>query len=138
MRIRFMHINQRSSEERFRDTLRSPIPFYLRHGILIFWLRKRSGLRILCLYHPKACHCMFVLRQHSHTVCRTEIFHRCIMTTSSGHTCYTVRIADRISLFLVYICPYQSKHHSSTFPHISYRPQSLEEFVPLSKTRVWE
>ena len=23
----------RSSEDRFRDTLRSPIPFYLRHGI---------------------------------------------------------------------------------------------------------
>ena len=94
MRIRFMHINQRSSEDRFRDILRGPIPFYLRHNILIFWLRKRSGLRILCLYHPKARHCMFILWQHSHTVCRTEIFHRCIMTTSSGHPCYAIRISS--------------------------------------------
>lgn len=113
MRIRFMHINQRSSEDRFRDTLRSPIPFYLRHGILIFWLRKRSGLRILCLYHPKACHCMFVLRQHSHTVCRTEIFHRCIMTTSSSHPCYTVRIADRIQSVP---CLYRAHTSPNTIP----------------------
>ncbi len=116
MRIRFMHINQRSSEDWFRDTLRGPIPFYLRHDILIFWLRKRSGLRILCLYHPKACHCMFVLRQHSHTICRTEIFHRCIMTPSSGHPCHTVRIADRVSLFLVYIGPIPVQ---TPFLHIS-------------------
>ena len=116
MRIRFMHINQRSSEDRFRDILRGPIPFYLRHNILIFWLRKRSGLRILCLYHPKARHCMFILWQHSHTVCRTEIFHRCIMTTSSGHPCYAIRISSRICLFLIYI---RSIPVQAPFFHIS-------------------
>ena len=46
-----LHLDHGTYEDRFRDTLRVPIPFYLRHNILIFWLRKRSSLRILCLYH---------------------------------------------------------------------------------------